>query len=254
MITSPETANHRSRIVHQLGQLIVRGELVAGEKLAEIALADRFGVSRTPIRQALAVLEQEGLLVRDASRSYVVRHFSLQEILDAIEVRAALEGIAARTLAERRLPWGLLREMETILAESEETVAEIEAKGLSPELTNRYYSANARFHQCITGGAQNQSVAAALDVANRVPFVSVGSMARYNAAMDDDPVAAREKLRLVLYSHMQHQDILEAMKSGQPDRAESLMREHAHIGVRNLHLRENRPATPQRNGGFRSVE
>lgn len=254
MNQTPEGANHRSRIVYQLSQLIVRGELVAGEKLAEIGLAERFGVSRTPIRQALAVLEQEGLLVRDASRSYIVRHFSLQEILDAIEVRAALEGLAARSLAERRLPWGLLRQIESVLAEGDETIVEIETNGLTPQLTARYYAANARFHHGIIEGAQNSAITAALDVANKIPFVSVGSMARYDDAVDDDPATVREKLRLLLYSHMQHQDIFEALKAGQPGRAEQLMREHAHLGIRNLHLRDSRSGGFDNSPGFRAAE
>jgi GntR family transcriptional regulator, vanillate catabolism transcriptional regulator len=231
--------NQSSRLVFSLSQRIVRGELAAGEKLAEIPLAEQFGVSRTPVRQALAVLEKEGLLVRDSSRSYVVRRFSLQEILDAIEVRAVLEGLAAAQVAQRRLPWSLLREFEMILGEAEEIIGEIERSGPTIELTSRYYNANERFHTALLDRANNRTISTALEVSAKVPFASVGSMARYSDSAEEAPANDRERTRLLLLSHLQHQDIFEALKAGDASRAETLMREHGHIGIRNLHLSEN---------------
>lgn len=237
-----QPSNQTSRVVYQLSQLIIRGELVPGEKLAEIPLAARFGVSRTPIRHALSVLEKEGLLIRgNSGRSYVVRRFSLEEILNAIEVRAVLEGLAAREVAQSRKPRGLLRELEALLAEGGEVISEIEDKGATAALTEKYFSINARFHQAIIDGANNHALASALENTGKIPFVSVGSIARYNDNTDDDDATARQKMRLLLLSHMQHQDLLEAMADGQASRAEWLMREHAQLGVRNLHLRDSMP-------------
>lgn len=236
-----QAADQKSRIVYQLSQLIIRGELIPGEKLAEIPLAERFGVSRTPIRHALSVLEDAGLLIKDSGRSYVVRRFSLEEILNAIEVRAVLEGLAAREVAQRRMPRGLLRELESILTEAGEVISEIESGGASAPLTEQYFNINARFHRAIVDGANNRALSGALNVTSKIPFVSVGSMARYSDTTEDGQSTAQEKVRLLLFSHMQHQDILEALTSGQAARAESLMREHAQLGVRNLHLRDNIP-------------
>lgn len=233
-----------SRVIYLLSQRIVSGELSAGEKLAEIPVAEHFGVSRTPVRQALAALEREGLLVRDQSRSYVVRRFSLQEILDAIEVRAVLEGLAASQVAYRRLPWSLLREFEVILADAEGIIGEIEVSGPTVELTTRYYNANERFHTVLMERANNRVISSALAAASKVPFAAVGSMARYTGSTDDNAAQDREKSRLLLLSHMQHQDIFEALKAGDAARADSLMREHAHIGIRNLHLNENYASRP----------
>jgi GntR family transcriptional regulator of vanillate catabolism len=61
-------------------------------------------VSRTPVRLAFRTLEQEGLLEKAGKRGYVVRAFSEADVLCAIEVRGALEGLAARRLAERGIP------------------------------------------------------------------------------------------------------------------------------------------------------
>lgn len=232
--------NHTARIVYQLSQRIIQGEIVSGQRLAEIPLAEEFGVSRTPVRQALAVLEREGLLIKD-SRSYTVRHFGLQEILDAIEVRSVLEGLAARELAEKRMPAGISRELEMTIADAEDAIRAIEREGPTSLLTERYFSANARFHRTIVAGCGNRTIASALEVAGRIPFASAGSIARYGDATGEPAEATREKVRLLLYSHLQHQEILEAIKGGQASRAEALMRGHAHLGIRNLHLRDNYP-------------
>ena len=67
----------------------------------ELRLVERLGVSRTPLRLALAALEHEGLLRGRGSRGYVVREFTAADISDAIELRGVLEGTAARFAAER---------------------------------------------------------------------------------------------------------------------------------------------------------
>jgi DNA-binding GntR family transcriptional regulator len=85
----------------RLLQEVLRGELLPGEALTEMALAERLQVSRTPIREALTRLEQDGLVKR-TSRGMVVRERSPEEILDIYEVRILLEADAARLAAERR--------------------------------------------------------------------------------------------------------------------------------------------------------
>lgn len=85
----------------RLLQEVLRGDLLPGEALTEMALAERLQVSRTPVREALTRLEQDGLVKR-ASRGMVVRERSPEEILDIYEVRILLEADAARLAAERR--------------------------------------------------------------------------------------------------------------------------------------------------------
>ena len=81
--------------------MILSGELAAGDQLGEEALADRCGVSRTPVRDALRRLEAELLVNRtDSQRSYVA-DWSIDDVADAFELRAMLEGHAARRAAER---------------------------------------------------------------------------------------------------------------------------------------------------------
>ena len=84
-----------------LRQLIIDGELRAGDRLSEVRLAARLEVSRTPLRLALAQLEHEGLLEPVAGGGFVVRSFSGRQVIDAIDLRGLLEGSAARLAAER---------------------------------------------------------------------------------------------------------------------------------------------------------
>src|SRR3954463_4605150 len=85
----------------RLRELIINGEFPPGTRMAELPLVERLGVSRTPLRLALATLEHEGLLENLEGGGYAVREFTRDEIHDAIELRGVLEGTAARFAAER---------------------------------------------------------------------------------------------------------------------------------------------------------
>ena len=85
-----------------LRELIFAGAFLPGERVAELALVERLGVSRTPLRLALLTLEHEGLLETLPGGGFVVRQFTRDDINDGIELRATLEGTAARFAAERR--------------------------------------------------------------------------------------------------------------------------------------------------------
>ena len=87
-----------------LRELILAGELSPGERISELSAVEQLGVSRTPVRAALARLEEEGLLETIPSGGYSVRSFGEADIFDAIEVRGVLEGAAARMAAERGVP------------------------------------------------------------------------------------------------------------------------------------------------------
>ena len=85
----------------RLREMILAADLAPGERIVELALVDKLGVSRTPIRAALLRLSQEGLLEPLSSGGYAVRTFTDQDVSDAIALRGMLEGLAARLAAER---------------------------------------------------------------------------------------------------------------------------------------------------------
>jgi DNA-binding GntR family transcriptional regulator len=100
----------------RLRELILSGALPPGERLSEPSVAERLGASRTPVRAALARLAEEGLVEAIPSGGFAVKAFTEKEIRDAIELRGALEGLAARFAAERGAPPAALAEMRKLLA------------------------------------------------------------------------------------------------------------------------------------------
>lgn len=84
-----------------LRKKILKGELQPGERLMEISLANSLGVSRTPIREAIRMLEHEGLVVMRARRGAQVAKITIQELNDVLEVRKSLEVLAIRKACER---------------------------------------------------------------------------------------------------------------------------------------------------------
>src|ERR1700745_2268398 len=92
----------------RLREMVLNGKLAPGQRVAEAALADLLGVSRTPVRQALPLLAQEGLLSEHETRGYVVRAFTAADIVDALTLRGALEGLAIRKVTERGASKALL--------------------------------------------------------------------------------------------------------------------------------------------------
>src|SRR5256885_9714817 len=92
---------HIMRAQLRLRELILSGQFAPGERMSELPLVERLGVSRTPLRLALATLEHEGLLRNLSGGGYAVRAFTQADMRDAVELRGVLEGTAARFAAGR---------------------------------------------------------------------------------------------------------------------------------------------------------
>jgi len=99
-----------------LSELIRSREVKGGEPLVELQLAERLGLSRTPLRQALQRLESEGLLRKDANRSYVVRQVDLKEYLQSLRVREVLEPEAAVLASDFITPEMVQPVLENVIA------------------------------------------------------------------------------------------------------------------------------------------
>src|SRR5712691_10619616 len=103
MRASEPSATRSESVVEALRAAILAGQFQPGERLHEVKLTALLEVSRTPVRAALQKLASEGLLDYTPNRGYTLREFSLSEVVNAYEVRAVLEGLAARLSAERGL-------------------------------------------------------------------------------------------------------------------------------------------------------
>src|SRR5512135_2841584 len=113
-----------------LRELVLEGEFAPGERVPEVGLAERLGVSRTPLRIALATLAHEGLLEPLGGGGFVLRSFGRADIDDAIELRGVLEGTAARFAAERLESPEELAPLEEASAELDEVVADPAAEAV----------------------------------------------------------------------------------------------------------------------------
>ena len=93
----------RDVVFNTLREAILRGELKPGERLMEIQLANQLGVSRTPIREAIRKLELEGLVLMIPRKGAEVAQITEKSLRDVLEVRRALENLAASGCLRRRL-------------------------------------------------------------------------------------------------------------------------------------------------------
>jgi DNA-binding GntR family transcriptional regulator len=155
------------RLAATLQARMVSGELVSGTRLRQEALAEEFGVSRTPIREALRKLQASGLVELQPNRGALVRGPSSREIRDAYEVRAELEGLAAELAAER-IQQAQVDGLHEAQSEFRETLARMmrvrsDGAGVVPdEEIERWRHANDRFHQLIQDAAANDVLVATL--------------------------------------------------------------------------------------------
>lgn len=131
-----------------LRRQIIEGELLPRERLVAADLAEKLQVSRTPVREALYLLVAEGLVV-GAKRGFAVREFTPSEVGEIYEVRAALEGMAARLAAER----GSAEEIAAVLTVGASTVT------LAHSARQVLVDRNTLFHKAIFAAAGNGRLA-----------------------------------------------------------------------------------------------
>lgn len=111
----------RDLVFENLRTAILEGDLKAGQRLMEVQLAEQLGVSRTPIREAIRKLELEGLVVMIPRKGAYVANMSFKDLIDVLEIRATLEGLAASLAAERRNDEDVIK-LEKVAKEFEEGV------------------------------------------------------------------------------------------------------------------------------------
>ncbi|MCI6042815.1 GntR family transcriptional regulator [bacterium] len=137
----------RDVVFNTLRQAILRGELKPGERLMEIALANRLGVSRTPVREAIRMLELEGLVNMIPRKGAQVAQITEQDLNDVLEVRLGLEELAVRFACER------ITDEE--IKELGLAVKEFEKKMKEDDLSAQA-EADVKFHEIIYGATHNR--------------------------------------------------------------------------------------------------
>lgn len=188
----------------QLVRRIVTGEFPAGSRLTEEQLASDLGVSRTPLRAALARLETARLIIKQRNRAIYVAPLRVEEIEELAGIRERIEGFVAYRAAERvkreRLPTDRVRFIAT----------QIDAKGASNAF--EVFKLGRDFH------AEIVALSGLSRVADVLADVNLG-LERYRYILAEDAGRAPKRVR-------EHGAILRAIEDGDAERAEALMREH----------------------------
>jgi GntR family transcriptional regulator of vanillate catabolism len=209
-----------------LRDLILSGDLKPGDRISELSMVERLGISRTPIRMALVRLEEEGLLEAIPSGGFAVKAFSERDIHDAIEMRGTLEGFAARLSAERGARGAVLTAMRDCLARLDELVGR-------PTLTvddfSQYVGLNGQFHALLIESADSPVLARQIERALNLPVASPSGFVMVQAVLPE-----ARKILTIAQDH--HHCVLRAIEEREGARAEALMREHARLAHRNLQL------------------
>lgn len=223
-MTGQASRTQMMRALLALREGILSGEFKPGDRMAELPLVDRLGVSRTPLRLALAALEHEGLLRGLPAGGYVVREFTQADMRHAIELRGVLEGTACRFAAEAGATRRDLRALEAINEQVEPLVHRADYESFE-----RYIALNGAFHAHLVKMARSPLLERALDTVLALPFATPNALVLQHAQLP-------ESREILVVAHRQHLWLVEAIAGREGTRAESVAREHARLSLTNLEI------------------
>lgn len=185
-----------TRVQAAIESMIMSGELRGGESVNEVALSEKFGTSRGPLREACRALAQEGLLVAIPNRGVFVRELDLREALEVYDIRSALDELLGRLIAER-VTDAQVDELNHLIAEMDQAATDKDME--------RYYPVNVEFHNRLLAFANNRrlerlyrSLVKELHLFRRKGLLQSGSMRISNeehrrivqTIAERDPIAA----------------------------------------------------------------
>lgn len=193
----------RDVVFNTLREAILRGDLEPGERLMEIALANKLGVSRTPIREAIRKLELEGLVVMIPRRGAEVAQITEKDLKDVLEVRTSLEALTAGLACRRMTPERLL-ELEDALKAFEVSVKRGDLTDMAQKDVN--------FHDVIFAATNNARL---IQILNNLRE----QMYRYRLEYLKDSESHQKLLR-------EHRMLLTAIREGDKEKAQAVITDH----------------------------
>jgi DNA-binding GntR family transcriptional regulator len=194
-------------VYERIREAIQQGDFVPGDRILEEDIANRFKISRTPVREALRRLEDEGLLIHQAHQGLTVAKLDYQMVMELFIVRDVLEGAAARMAAQ----FASAPEVEMLV---DMTVRERELADSAEKMALH----NRRFHAAICTMAHNRYLSKTLGVLSD----SMALLSKTSFSLPDRRVKVLEE----------HLAIVEAIKVRDPERAEAAARAHIHSAHR----------------------
>lgn len=193
----------REVIFNSLREAIIIGELRPGERLMEVQLAEKMGVSRTPVREAIRKLELEGLVDMIPRKGAHVAELSIKDIMDVLEVRASLDGLAT-SLAAERITDDELKELKHINGQF--------ASYIEKENLNGSIKKDVEFHDIIYRASRNDKLISIINnLREQVQRFRVIYLKEYNNSKN-----------LI----KEHNDIFEAVSSRSMENARNIAKTH----------------------------
>jgi len=199
-------------VQREVERLILEGEIKAGERLNESALATRFRVSRGPVREAFRALEAAGLVRQEKNRGVFVREISLAEADEIYDLREALDDLVGRLLARGLAP-GHARELRAMLDE-------MDAATRAGDV-NRYHPLNLRFHDRLVELTGNAKL-----IATYRRLIKELHLFRLRALAEGGGLPV---------SNEEHRHMLAAIEAGDPDAAGAALKAHVVASRRRMH-------------------
>jgi GntR family transcriptional regulator, vanillate catabolism transcriptional regulator len=213
------------RALLEMRDLLLRGAFKPGERLREVPLAARLDVSRTPLRLVLERLEHEGLLTARPKGGFVASAFTVRELHDAIDIRGALEGMAARYAAERLDSEAELSELRGCMLRIDRLLQ----RWRGMDSFGHYIRLNGQFHAGVLKLAKSPMLRRSMQRALALPFASPNSFVL--------TLAERKEGREILTtSQIHHRAILDAIANREVARAEAAAREHSRLARTSLEM------------------
>lgn len=198
---------------------IFDGVIESGSHLMEVTLANELGVSRTPVRDALARLADEGLLLYVPNKGFLVRHYDLKDVRDAFTLRAELEAMGCRLVGERGLP---AKTHGMLLDRLEAQKLVLHGEEWNNECAKAWQDLNLDFHLALLELADNRWLSDAVRRARQLPSV-----------YDRRSRPSKHEFLFLLYGREHglqalddHFKIVGALANRETSRAGHLMREH----------------------------
>ena len=193
----------RELVLEAIREAIKNGTLQPRERLMEIQLADDLGVSRTPVREALRKLEQEGFIVMVPRKGAYVSDLSMKDVADVFEIRAALEGLAG-ALAAERITDEELELMERVLVEKGEAINQNDI--------DKLVEADTKFHEAMYMASRNERLSTIISNLRE-------QIQRFRLTSLSVPGRREDSLK-------EHRQLLEAIQSRDIQVARQLAQEH----------------------------
>ena len=197
--------------------MVLNGDIKPGERVSELLVAERLGISRTPAAKALIQLREEGLLDSLPTRGFVVAKFSQFDVSDAIELRGTLEALAARLGAERGVPATITDQMQHCAERIDAIIAAWEP-GFD---LSEHIRLNDEFHDLLLQCTQSTIIRRSLERIKSLPFAAPNPFTK-------DLTAQSPNIRFqFMLANDQHYSIIDAIRNREGTRAAALTLEHA---------------------------